>query len=114
MLKRIFTNIFLLLVVTMGYSQVLLNEDFESSSIPVDWQNISNATDGGWKTGTSQSLSSQYFPIESNGSIIVAIGSSFPELSSTVISTLIHGEFNLGLSTVVEGQPPSRYCLVKS
>ncbi len=72
MLKRIFTNIFLLLVVTMGYSQVLLNEDFESSSIPVDWQNISNATDGGWKTGTSQSLSSQYFPIESNGSIIVA------------------------------------------
>ena len=72
MYKVIFTNILLLLIVTMSYSQVLLTEDFESSTIPVDWQIISDATDGGWKTGTSQSLSSQYFPIESNGSIIVA------------------------------------------
>jgi len=36
-----------------------------------------------------------------HGSIIVAVGSSFPELSSTIISTLVHGEFNLGLSAVV-------------
>ena len=70
MYKRIFTNILLLLLATMGFSQVLLTEDFESSSIPVDWQINSNATDGGWKFGTSQSLSSQYFPIESNGSLI--------------------------------------------
>jgi cation:H+ antiporter len=36
-----------------------------------------------------------------HGAVVVAIGSSFPELSSTVLSTLIHGEFELGLSAVV-------------
>ena len=36
-----------------------------------------------------------------HGSLVVAVGSSFPELSSTVISTYLHGEFNLGLSAVV-------------
>ena len=34
------------------------------------------------------------------GAIISAIGSSFPELSSTVLSTAIHGEFELGVSIV--------------
>ena len=68
--KRIFTNILLLFLATMGFSQVLLMEDFESSSLPVDWQITTNATDGGWRFGTSQSLSSDYFPIASNGSII--------------------------------------------
>lgn len=72
MYKAIFTNFFLLLIVTMSYSQVLLEEDFESSSIPVDWQINTNATDGGWQFGTSQSLSSTYFTIDSNGSMIAA------------------------------------------
>ncbi|MCB0585141.1 MAG: sodium:calcium antiporter [Phaeodactylibacter sp.] len=36
-----------------------------------------------------------------HGAVVVAIGSSFPELSSTVLSTLLHGEFDLGLSVVV-------------
>lgn len=36
-----------------------------------------------------------------HGAMVVAIGSSFPELSSTVLATLIHGEFELGLSVVV-------------
>jgi cation:H+ antiporter len=31
----------------------------------------------------------------------VAIGSSFPELSATVISTLVHGEFDLGVAAIV-------------
>lgn len=35
------------------------------------------------------------------GAIIAAVGSSFPELSSTVIATLIHGEFDLGVSAIV-------------
>lgn len=35
------------------------------------------------------------------GAVVVAIGSSFPELSTTVISTLIHGEFDLGVSAIV-------------
>ncbi len=36
-----------------------------------------------------------------HGAMVVAIGSSFPELSSTVLATLVHGEFELGLSVVV-------------
>ena len=40
-------------------------------------------------------------PAVVQGSIIMAVGSSFPELSSTVIATLIHGEFELGVATIV-------------
>jgi len=36
-----------------------------------------------------------------HGTILTAVGSSFPELSTTVISTLIHGEFDLGVSAIV-------------
>jgi cation:H+ antiporter len=35
------------------------------------------------------------------GAVVVAIGSSFPELSTTVLSTLIHGQFELGVSAIV-------------
>lgn len=35
------------------------------------------------------------------GAIVVAIGSSFPELSAAVISTAIHGEFELGVVAIV-------------
>ncbi len=56
----------------MSHSQILFTEEFETSTIPVDWQINSNATDGGWKFGTSQSLSSASFEIESNGTFIAA------------------------------------------
>lgn len=35
------------------------------------------------------------------GAVVVAVGSSFPELSTTVISTWVHGEFELGVSAIV-------------
>jgi len=35
------------------------------------------------------------------GAVIVAVGSSFPELSSVVVSTLIHGQFDLGVAAIV-------------
>jgi cation:H+ antiporter len=35
------------------------------------------------------------------GAVVVAIGSSFPELSTTVLTTLVHGEFELGVSAIV-------------
>jgi len=35
------------------------------------------------------------------GAIIAAVGSSFPELSSTVISSLVHGKFELGVGIIV-------------
>ncbi|WP_264650094.1 sodium:calcium antiporter [Marinobacter sp. EVN1] len=35
------------------------------------------------------------------GAIVVAIGSSFPELATVVVSTLVHGEFELGVAAIV-------------
>jgi len=47
-------------------------------------------------------LSGYYgLPAAVHGAVVVAIGSSFPELSSVVISTLLHGEFSLGVGAIV-------------
>ena len=60
-----------------------------------------------WKGGdllesSSEALAKYYqLPPLVQGSIITAVGSSFPELSTTVLSTLIHGEFDLGVSAIV-------------
>lgn len=60
-----------------------------------------------WKGGellesTSEALAKHYnLPPVVEGSIIMALGSSFPELSTTVVSTLLHGKFDLGISAVV-------------
>lgn len=35
------------------------------------------------------------------GSVVMAVGSSFPELSTTVLSTLLHGAFDLGVSAII-------------
>jgi cation:H+ antiporter len=40
-------------------------------------------------------------PAALQGALMAAIGSSMPELSSTVLSTLIHGSFDLGVSAIV-------------
>lgn len=51
---------------------------------------------------SSERLSIFYnLPPVVQGAIVVAVGSSFPELSTTVISTLVHGEFELGVSAIV-------------
>jgi cation:H+ antiporter len=46
---------------------------------------------------------SRYYglPVAVHGAVVVAVGSSFPELSSVVISTLLHGEFSLGVGAIV-------------
>lgn len=60
-----------------------------------------------WKGATmlesaAEALSRHYeLPDMVQGAVVVAIGSSFPELSTTVISTLVHGEFELGVSAIV-------------
>jgi len=47
-------------------------------------------------------LSKHYgLPVAVHGAIVVAVGSSFPELSSIVISTVFHGEFSLGVGAIV-------------
>ncbi|MGI9174002.1 MAG: sodium:calcium antiporter [Rhodothermales bacterium] len=50
----------------------------------------------------SEKLAAYYrLPPVVQGAVIAAVGSSFPELSTTVISTLLHGEFELGVSAIV-------------
>ena len=52
--------------------------------------------------GAAERLSTFHrLPATVQGAVVVAIGSSFPELSATVISTLVHGEFNLGVAAIV-------------
>ncbi|MDQ3016447.1 MAG: hypothetical protein M3R25_06995, partial [Bacteroidota bacterium] len=52
-------------------SQIILSENFESGTLS-GWSNQTNATDGGWKAGTPAGLSSQYWPIATNGSAFIA------------------------------------------
>jgi len=59
-----------------------------------------------WGSGiledASRRLSVYYqLPAAVQGAVITAIGSSFPELSSTVLATLLHGTFDLGVASVV-------------
>ncbi len=50
---------------------------------------------------SSEKLAAHYeLPEIVQGAIIAAIGSSFPELSSTIISTMVHNEFDLGVGVI--------------
>lgn len=50
----------------------------------------------------SQRLARYYgLPAVVQGAVIVAIGSSFPELASVVLAVLRHGTFDLGVGTIV-------------
>lgn len=51
---------------------------------------------------SAERLSKYYgLPVAVHGAIVVAVGSSFPEFSSVVISTLVHDEFSLGVGAIV-------------
>lgn len=55
-----------------------------------------------WLESSSAKLATHYqLPPIVQGAVIAAVGSSFPELSSTVIATLLHGNFDLGVSAIV-------------
>ena len=50
----------------------------------------------------AERLSKYYgLPVAVHGAIVVAVGSSFPEISSIIISTVVHGEFSLGVGAIV-------------
>jgi cation:H+ antiporter len=52
--------------------------------------------------GAAERLSTYHrLPATVQGAVVVAIGSSFPELSATVISTSVHGKFDLGVAAIV-------------
>jgi len=72
-MKKIISTLFCFLTFAISSdAQIIFSEEFESVTFPVDWQNISDATDGGWRFGASETLSSQYFGIASNGTRIAA------------------------------------------
>lgn len=60
-----------------------------------------------WKSSnllekTSEKLAAYYgLPAIVQGAVIAAVGSSFPELTSTVLSVLLHGSFELGVGAIV-------------
>jgi cation:H+ antiporter len=59
-----------------------------------------------WGSGllgtSSERLAAHYnLPDIVQGAVVVAVGSSFPELATTVLSTLVHGEFELGVAAIV-------------
>ncbi len=51
---------------------------------------------------SAEQLSRYYeLPEIVHGAVVIAIGSSFPELATTVLSTLVHGEFELGAAAII-------------
>lgn len=47
-------------------------------------------------------LATRYrLPAIVQGTLVVAVGSSFPELTTTIASSLIHGDFSLGLAAII-------------
>lgn len=55
-----------------------------------------------WLESSSEALAA-YYQLSAivQGAVIAALGSSFPELASTVLATLLHGEFDLGVSVII-------------
>ncbi len=51
---------------------------------------------------SAEQLSRHYeLPEIVHGAVVIAIGSSFPELATTLLSTIVHGEFELGAAAIV-------------
>jgi cation:H+ antiporter len=69
---------------------------FVVASLAVIWKGSE------WLEHSAANLSLYYgLPPVVHGALVVAIGSSFPELSSAVIATWLHGEFGLGVGAIV-------------
>ena len=80
----------------MDVLQLILYIGLIAASTAVVWQGSSILE------SAAENISEYYqLPPVVQGSIVVAIGSSFPELSSTVLATLVHGQFDLGVSAIV-------------
>ena len=55
-----------------------------------------------WLERSSERLATHYgLPPVVHGAIVVAVGSSFPEFSSAVLATMLHGSFDLGVAAIV-------------
>lgn len=55
---------------TVHSQNILIDEDFEGSSLPIGWSISTNASDGGWNLGTNQNIESQWWSVAPHGNII--------------------------------------------
>jgi cation:H+ antiporter len=56
----------------------------------------------GWLEGASEDLSTHYgLPPVVQGSVVTAVGSSFPELATVVVAAVLTGSLDLGVGTIV-------------
>ena len=76
--------------------QLLLYLGYVAGGTAICWFGSGMLEDASRRLATYHQL-----PAVVQGAIITAVGSSFPELSSTVLATLIHGSFDLGVAAVV-------------
>ena len=72
MRKKLLGFISISLLSTAAFCQTYFTENFDAGVIPAGWTQTTLASDGGWKFGTSASLSSTSFTFPSTGSNIVA------------------------------------------
>lgn len=72
MRKTLLTAASFLLAWGASTQTILFSEDFEGTTPLASWTQTTNATDGGWNSGTEAALSSQYWTISGNGTNIAA------------------------------------------
>ena len=72
-MKSLFLPIYFVLIASpFVKGQTIFQEDFEAGGFPSGWTRSTLATDGGWQVSDPAALSSQYWPIASNGSAQIA------------------------------------------
>ena len=72
-MKSLFSFIIVSVFIFQGiHAQIIFEEYFEDGTVPSGWAIQTNASDGGWKVGSSSSLSSSFFKISQNGSLGIA------------------------------------------
>ena len=69
-MTRILSLFMALCALTAQAQTVLLTENFDAGVLPDGWSQQTLATDGGWLTGTSAQLESQWWAIAPHGNII--------------------------------------------
>ena len=61
-MKKILTTIISFLIITSINAQtIIFRENFEGAKQPDGWTQVTSASDGGWRFGSSGYLSSNYF-----------------------------------------------------
>ena len=70
-MHRLFITTLFYLIEGYALSQnILLSEDFESSSLPIEWSQYTLSDDGGWLNGNNDELQSDWWTIQPNGNFI--------------------------------------------